>query len=107
MNEGLIEVIKRIMAQRKIRDEFIGTLHPSLAGFIFDNPYSLTMDVENDILSEALFGKFYDDVSWFLYEWRPGFTISVNVGSDDEITYTINTEEDYYDYLRKEYKENV
>lgn len=74
-------------------------LNQSFSEMMADNPIVESVERVNNEMALLLFGQIlYDDVNWFLYDWREGYTITV-----DGFEYTINNIDDYLNYVKKEY----
>lgn len=99
MDENQIQLVKEIRELDQQASTYLIKLPSLIDTFIIDNEYANCQSRIQSILMQSIFGEVYDDICWFLYEWQPGYTIEVLGGT----VYILNTEEDYYNYLRKEY----
>lgn len=99
MKPELIELVKVLRKLRLEADEYIDKVPNDLSIYIMDNTYANALGIMNDRLLEAVFGDAYEDVSWFLYEFRPKGTPQIWLADGTPITLTCD--EDYYEYLRE------
>jgi hypothetical protein len=60
---------------------------------IFDDEYVESVLEENHLLMQHIFGDNYLCVRWFLYDWKPGYTLV-----DNGIECVIQSIEDYLKY---------
>lgn len=101
--EDFKEIVENLMIGKQDRSDYIDKINQTdrcLSDFIYDNQYVNSVAVENDFLIRKLFGEeLTEDVFWFLYDWKPGYDITVN-----EVTYNINDLESYIDYVNNVYK---
>lgn len=95
MDAKLIQLVREIRELDTEADTYAQKVVYPIDMFLLDNEYANCQALIQSKLMRVVFGDMYEDVTWFLYEWKPGFTIDVQ-GFD---TFTINTEEDYYKYL--------
>lgn len=98
MDAKLIELVRKIKDLEKSGDKYLTTLPGIFNMLLIDNEYSVSKDLIQAVLMRNIFADMYDDVTWFLYEWRPGFSITTQDGTE----YIINTEEEYYKYLENQ-----
>ena len=72
-----------------------------LIGKVFDNEHSNSQSLCLDkVLILVLDTYIYEEIQWFIYDWKPGFTITV----DNRAPYTIFTVEDYLEYVKENYE---
>jgi hypothetical protein len=90
------EVFRIIVDRHKDANEFIDKIPYSIAAPIFDNEYINEFHKINELLLKEYFGVHADSISWFLYEWKPGYEVSMN-----DVTTTINSLEEYIDWMIK------
>lgn len=95
MKKDKIDLVRKIKGLNILGDAYLNTLSAPFDTVLIDNEYQDTNGRIQDLLMRRVFGDLYEDVSWFLYEWQPGFNIKTEKG----VEYTFNTEEDYYKYL--------
>jgi len=103
MNSKL-ELLRRIKELDREGQAFLDTIPLSLYYIkeaIFDNDYVGTTERKANACLEYVFGDYYEDVCWFLYEWSPEGCNTIWV---KEKEYRILTEEDYYTYFEQECK---
>lgn len=87
---------KLIKLQTEERD-WIESLNNEIRSVFYENTYVNKILLEHDHILKFALGDLYDDVYWFLYEWKPGY----NIQSGD-INYVINDLNDYMRYLETE-----
>lgn len=80
------EVFRKLVQLRTDADVFIDSIPSPINEAIFDNDYSNAQGLMIDMLSDAYFGKHAESVNWFLYEWKPGYTVSID-GKETVIEY--------------------
>lgn len=97
------ERILRLLREERVKlDQYINNISivdSALADVVIENKYTEQLSNLYDKLFQELFGELYEEVSWFLYEWTAGFTVKVS-----DVTYTINSIEDYIEYIKQEYQ---
>lgn len=93
--------VKRLLVNlitfRNIGDAWLQTIPSEIRSPFYENPYTNNILMGHDTLLNFALGDLTDDVMWFLYDWRPGFSIKV-----DEKEYIINDLDDYIQYLEAE-----
>lgn len=99
MNEEQIELLKAVRALRIEADEYIDKLPHDLAFILIDNGYANAVSMIGDKTLKMIFGDMYEEISWFLYEFKPKDTPQIWLA--DKTPIIINSDEDYYEYLRK------
>ncbi len=98
------EKFKSIVTMLKIEDDkreaWLSSIPWSLREAFFDNEYVASFQgIINNLLEVLLPNEcLEEDVNWFLFEWRPGFTIFV---ADKD--YVINNIDDYFEYIKEVY----
>lgn len=97
MRQELIELVKELKRLDIQAENYISKL-PSEFSIIFDNDYTNCKGLMFDKTAQILFGSMYEDIMWFLYEWKPG-NKKPQIWLADGTTYVLETEEDYYKYL--------
>jgi hypothetical protein len=98
MKEKLISVLKEVRSLHREANNYLDKVPNDLQMYIMDNTYSNAISIINDRLLHALFGNMYEDVSWFLFEFKPKDTPQIWLADNTPITLTCD--EDYYQYLR-------
>ena len=96
---SVVRELRGLMLQQSA---YIESLPPHVREFVFDNDYNALQDRQNALLSEVFFGDMYEDVAWFLYEYKIG-SAGPHVTLQDGREITFQTDEDYYSYLEAEY----
>lgn len=91
--EEFTNLVKYLAAMRKDAQAYLDLVPEDIAATIFDNNYANLQDRIIVKLLKTILKDYYEDVSWFLYDWRPGYTITVK-----DTTYVINSIDDYLKY---------
>lgn len=97
MITSLIELVKKLKKLDNEAEAYLDKL-PSEFNIVFDNTYTSSRGRMLDITMIELFGGMYEDVAWFLYEWKPGNKKPCTWLADGT-AYIFETEDDYYKYL--------
>lgn len=71
-------IFRKIVELHEKREAYFNTIPPDLREFVYDNQYANLLCMENDVLLEQVFGEHFEDVMWFLYEWKAGYTVGVD-----------------------------
>ena len=101
--EKIIEVLKVAREEDAKAEAFLRTIPLSVNQVFFETPY---IEAREKMFSSALRALtsghefLYYDVIWFLYELGPN---NKTFWLADKTPVVINTDEDYYNYLRSEY----
>jgi hypothetical protein len=101
MKPELIEVVRKLREIESRQHAYINKLPADISGAVFDNEYSNLQGYKFDLVLQALFGDFAEDVYWFLYDFVPGNTPGPHVVESNNTEHTFNSDDDYYDYLKK------
>lgn len=100
--EQAVELIVMIHTEYVIRSHHFDDcyrVNPAFSEMMADNPIVASVERLNSEMALLLFGQIlYDDVNWFLFDWREGYAITV-----DGVEYVINNIDDYLNYVKKEY----
>lgn len=97
MNKELIDLIKEIRVLDAQGEAYLSTIPTPFDMILVENDFQIANYKIQNILMRQVFGNTYEDICWFLYEWKPGYSIK----TQDGVEYTFNTEEDYYKYLER------
>ena len=89
-----IKLFRRAYELKLEGDAYIDPLPTEFKALIFDNGYSASQGMMNDLLQDVVFGKDRESVYWFLYEWHPGYEVGCN-GK----TVKINNIDEYIDWI--------
>lgn len=92
------ELIRIIKEQRKVGNDWLDNINYQIRTVFFDNSYTDSLHKQVDLLMRATFKDIYEEVDWFLYEWKPGYQIINPNGKE----YVINDVDDYIKYLSDE-----
>lgn len=72
------DVFRKLVKLRTDADVFMNSIPSPINDAIFDNDYSNSQGLMIDMLTDEYFGKHAESVYWFLYEWKPGYTVSID-----------------------------
>ena len=100
MKSKLIEVVRQLKELDIEAQEYMKRVPIDLTEALFDNTYVNSKSQAYDVLVHALFGSMSADIFWFLYEWEPG-SKEVQIILVDGTRITLESEEDYYKYLKE------
>jgi len=81
---------------------FLDSLPSQVSEFVATNDLSELLYDQRELLCAAAFGERWPDVSWFLFDWLPGFAITVGVDSQTPKDYVIHSVDDYLAYAKNE-----
>lgn len=90
------EVFRIIWQQKQNADKFIDSLPMSINEAFFANEFTDAYHIISDTLMREYFGKHWDSVCWFLYEWRKGFTVGIHKADT-----VINDIDDYIEWMKQ------
>jgi hypothetical protein len=98
------DLIENLMHYDKVANEWMDKVPSEINSAFFDNPYVDSIQHANSILLTALFDKpLYDEVNWFLYEWKAEKDVSLRtISFPDGCKYIINDLHDFVNYLTLE-----
>lgn len=99
-------VVKALYASKQEGHAYLDSLPSEFSTLLTNNNYSEAYFAQIPVLARALFEDIWDDVDWFLSEWRPGFTVTTHVGTPQEIEYKIQSVDDYLAYALIELFDN-
>ena len=94
MVKDKIELVKKLYTLRKVSNNYLDNIPMDINAAFFDNCHTNNLELSIDFLINAYFGKYAEDIFWFLGDWQPGFEIV-----DNGVRYIINTEDDFYKFL--------
>lgn len=90
------DVFRALVESNNKRNNYIDSVPRDIQSVVFDNGYVDTILRDNTMLIDAYFGEYAQSVSWFLYEWQPGFEVGMN--GETEAIYNF---EQYIDWMRR------
>lgn len=94
-------VIETLQASNERQSKFLEKLPRGFGEALFDNTYvDAFIETQAFLLEELLGEELFDEVSWFLYDWAPGYDIV-----SQQSSYKIENLEDFIKYLKAEYAE--
>lgn len=89
------QIFRKLYDEQVRRDKWFDSLPSDISVAFFDNEYTNSLDVANSMLMAKVFDKYTESVSWFLYEWKPGY----EVGFDGKHT-KINNIDEYIEWMK-------
>lgn len=98
MKKELIPILKKIKEIEHKQNDYLDSVPSDISSVVFDNEYANMNGIKFDIVLQALFGDYIEEVYWFLYEFKPGKSLGPHITVDQK-EYTFKDEQDYYDYL--------
>lgn len=90
------QTFKYIYEQMQIGEQFTDSIPTCIRAAFFDNPLQESTQMICDILMCKYFDEHWESVEWFLYEWKPGYT--VGIGGQDTV---INNIDEYIEWMRE------
>ena len=99
-----IELLKTIKSLDNEANRYLDSIPVFLHEYkmsIIDNDYANDIGRQKDAMLQFIFGDLTEDICWFLYEWSPDRCNQIWINDKE---YLIKSEDDYYNYLRTEYK---
>lgn len=96
----LKKYLTKLQSHKEVGDKWLDTVPREIQAVYFDNPYVDNLYSMFDVTMQLAFGKLYEDVRWFLYDWSAkNGRITMNDGTE----YNIKSTDDYIDYLIAEH----
>jgi len=95
-------LLRQLQELKAKADAYLDPLPAEVSTLLVTNAYAEAHYAQLSLLGAAAFGDAWPDVDWFLNEWRPGFTITVRVGTPEQHEYTLHSLEDYLAYAHAE-----
>jgi hypothetical protein len=90
------QTFKYIYEQTIKGEKFIDSLPVSVRSAFFDNELQESTQLIADVLIRKYFDEHWESVEWFLYEWKPGYT--VGIGGRETM---INNIDEYIEWMRE------
>ena len=91
------ELFKNIYANHVRSQTWLDGVPPEINQAFFDNPHIECLYSTQTMLIRAYFGEWAESIEWFLYEWKPGYTVCAP-GSDTEVE--INSIDEYITFMQ-------
>lgn len=91
------ELFRNLVKLYATSDSWLNTVPREINSVFFDNPAMDAMYNANTMLIREYFGEHAEAVEWFIYEWKPGYTVRAPE-SQDEIP--INSIDEYVAYMK-------
>ena len=104
------EIVQFIYNQNNSQNEYLKSIPNDISEAIFDNKYANLQGNTSEFLMKKIFGDFYEDVNWFLYECNGNIIRHPNTEDKPNITihgrkYFIHNLESYFEYMIFYYQE--
>ena len=94
------EIVNILVDTRAKQAKYLERIPDDIVNGVFDNEHAnLGSNALDRILRVYVPADLLLELDWFVYEWKPGYTIT----TVDCIEYVINTKDEFFDYLDKEY----
>lgn len=97
------DVLRKIVQLHNEQNAYIDSIPNEFSSLIFDNEYTNCCGMMVDTLIDSYFGNHAESISWFLYEWKPGFSAGCVDEAGLKVTVDIDNIDDYITYM-KEYE---
>lgn len=94
------EMFRKIVELHDKREAYFNSIPADLRSIVFDNEYANSLYKENEILMEQMFGEHYEDVMWYLYEWKTNYWMG-GIVSVNGVETKINNLDEYIDWLKR------
>ena len=91
-------LLSEIIRLDKEGDAWLETVPSAIRDSFYDNGYTETFYKQKELMLKFIFKNLYEEIFWFLYDWRKGFTITNKDGKE----YIINNLDDFVQYLSEE-----
>jgi len=89
------KIFRKLYAEQLRRDKWLDNVPSDINDVFFNNEYVDSLYSVNSLLMDEVFDEYAESVSWFLYEWKPGYEVEV-----DGKTTKINNIDDYIDWMK-------
>jgi hypothetical protein len=89
------KVLEDNLSCKEINIKYIDSIPKDIVSAFFDNEYvnNIAITAENTLI--ILLGPdLYDEYTWFVWDWKPGYTIEIQ-----DNKYIINNIDDFMEYL--------
>ena len=103
--EEFKNILQYIYNCSKLANEYTENLRNAdamFANYIEENDKVEFLYRINDKLMTTLFGDMVNDISWFLYEWKPEMNFEI-----EDRHFVINNIDDFCNYIEQEYYQEV
>lgn len=98
----LVALLEVLVENQDKSDAYISSIPSDIQSAFFDNTIVNALEMQKDYMLKMILGEsLYEEVCWFLYEWKSssvGTTITTN-----DTEYVINNFSDYINYLKEVY----
>lgn len=72
------ELFRKLVKNNEEREAYFESLPRDICMAFIDNGYCNNLLHERDMLIDNVFGEHAAAISWFLYEWKPGYDVGIN-----------------------------
>jgi hypothetical protein len=100
--EDFSDIVFRLKSDIDFRENYLNRLRDvdsNLIDVIIDNKYVDSTLMQTDFLIDKVFGELTEHVFWYLYDWRPGFSIE-----HDGVNYIIEDFDDFVEATEQMYQ---
>jgi len=95
-------LVRELHASNQKADAYLRALPVEVSRLLFENAHAQQLNHQQELLAAAAFGPWWPDVSWFLYEWQPGFSVTCADEAGGKREYEMQSVDDYLDYAKAE-----
>lgn len=92
-------LFREIYAEKIKGEAYINSIPRDIRDAIFDNGYVNGISRLNVELRRSVFGKHFDSIEWFLYEWEAGYEVAISTG-DARVEVKIESIDDYVTWMK-------
>lgn len=96
------KLLRQLHALNTKAEAYLDELPAEFSTLLVGNEHAEAQYQQLALLGAAAFADAWLDVDWFLNEWRPGFTITVRAGTEQQREYVLNSLDDYLAYAHAE-----
>jgi len=89
------DIFRKLYESELNRVAYIDSIPIDIRSGVFDNLYVNEYDRDHVMMLNHIFGDATDSITWFLYEWAPGWEVGYH-----GIERKINTIDEYIDWLK-------
>lgn len=90
------DIFRKLYQSELRRTAYIDSIPTDLRGGVIDNQYVNDYSRDYMMMLGHIFGDDTDSISWFLYEWKPGWEVGYHRGVERKI----NSIDEYIDWLK-------
>ena len=92
-----LELLKNLRELQKVEDAYFDSLPRDISMAFIENGYTEALYKANALLMQEAFGDLAEEVGWFMYEWKPGYSLVEADGTE----WTFEDDEAYYKHFER------